>query len=353
MSKKIIVIGAGIIGASISYYLAKAGADVQIIDVHNARGGIATSNSWAWINASWGNDAEYVKLRLRSLEEWHDLATVNPKLAVNWCGSLLWDLPDVELRNYAASNPSVKLIDRLASQRLEPAIAEAPELAVHAAHEGVIEPFTVAEGFMSAAVAQGAKFLKSEVLGFTQSDGRVSGIDTSDNHLYTDEIIIAAGVQSKALLKTLGMDVALDAIPGLLVHSKPVKRCLNGLVIAPNLHVRQTNVGRLVAGTDFGGTEPGTDPTQTAKDLFAALKLFLSDSDDLEMEFYTLGHRPTPRDGLPAIGRPHGMKGLYLAVMHSGITLAPAVGKFVTQELLFDQRDPLLKPYHPDRLISV
>jgi glycine/D-amino acid oxidase-like deaminating enzyme len=353
MSKKIIVIGAGIIGASISYSLAKAGAEVQIVDTYAVRGGIATSNSWAWINASWGNDADYVKLRRHSMELWHGLASVDPRLAVNWCGSLLWDLPQKELRQYAASNGSVKLIDRLACQKLEPKIAFAPELAAHAPHEGVIEPFTAAEGFLSAAVAHGAKVLKTKVLRFIQSDGKISGIETNDNRLYADEVVIAAGVQSKALLKTLDMDLALDAIPGLLVHSKPVGRFLNGLVIAPNLHVRQTNVGRLVAGTDFGGAQPGDDPDQTAKDLFAGLTLFLNDSDELEMEFHTLGHRPTPRDGLPAIGRPRGMKGLYLATMHSGITLAPAAGKFVTQELLFDQRDPLLKPYHPDRLILV
>jgi len=43
------------------------------------------------------------------------------------------------------------------------------------------------------------------------------------------------------------------------------------------------------------------------------------------------------------------MDGLYVAVMHSGITLAPVVGLFAAEELLFGRRDPLLQPYGPDR----
>jgi glycine/D-amino acid oxidase-like deaminating enzyme len=35
--------------------------------------------------------------------------------------------------------------------------------------------------------------------------------------------------------------------------------------------------------------------------------------------------------------------------MHSGITLAPAVGRFVTEELLHARRDPLIAPYGPAR----
>ena len=39
------------------------------------------------------------------------------------------------------------------------------------------------------------------------------------------------------------------------------------------------------------------------------------------------------------------MAGLYLAVMHSGMTLAPAVGLFASGELLKGEEEPLLAPY--------
>jgi len=35
--------------------------------------------------------------------------------------------------------------------------------------------------------------------------------------------------------------------------------------------------------------------------------------------------------------------------MHSGITLAPAIGRFVADEIMTGQRDALLEPYGPDR----
>ena len=67
--KRVIVVGAGIIGASIAWHLAKAGAEVTVIEAGQP-GGVATRNSWAWINASWGNPEIYFRLRTRSMAEW-------------------------------------------------------------------------------------------------------------------------------------------------------------------------------------------------------------------------------------------------------------------------------------------
>jgi glycine/D-amino acid oxidase-like deaminating enzyme len=69
------------------------------------------------------------------------------------------------------------------------------------------------------------------------------------------------------------------------------------------------------------------------------------------MDFYTLGQRPTPGDGFPMLGRPKNSAGLYLVLSHSGITLAPALGLFSTQELMNAVIDPLVLNYHPDRLL--
>jgi glycine/D-amino acid oxidase-like deaminating enzyme len=75
-------------------------------------------------------------------------------------------------------------------------------------------------------------------------------------------------------------------------------------------------------------------------------------AEHVEMDFHTLGFRPTPGDGFPMIGRPLTHEGLYDTVMHSGITLAPAEGLFATAELLEGKRAPLIAAYHPDRLLK-
>jgi glycine/D-amino acid oxidase-like deaminating enzyme len=97
----VIVVGAGVIGASIAWYLARDGARVTIVE-GAAPGGLATPRSWAWLNASWGHPEPYVRLRMRSMEEWHRFEADVPGLEVNWCGSLVWDLPEDELRAFVA-----------------------------------------------------------------------------------------------------------------------------------------------------------------------------------------------------------------------------------------------------------
>ncbi|RWX66022.1 FAD-binding oxidoreductase, partial [Mesorhizobium sp. M4B.F.Ca.ET.089.01.1.1] len=87
----------------------------------------------------------------------------------------------------------------------------------------------------------------------------------------------------------------------------------------------------------------------TARELFKATKAMLRGAEGLELDFHTVGYRPTPVDGFPIIGRAEGMDGLYVAVMHSGITLAPAVGLFAAREILAGERDPLLQPYWLNR----
>jgi glycine/D-amino acid oxidase-like deaminating enzyme len=113
--------------------------------------------------------------------------------------------------------------------------------------------------------------------------------------------------------------------------------------------MRQTAEGRLVAGADYGGADPGPDADATARRLFDSMKAMLRNAGRLEYEGYTLGFRPTPADGFPALGRPKGIGDLYVAVTHSGVTLAPAIGLFAAREILDGARDPLLAPYGADR----
>jgi glycine/D-amino acid oxidase-like deaminating enzyme len=141
----------------------------------------------------------------------------------------------------------------------------------------------------------------------------------------------------------------VTASPGLIVHTAPHDRLLSGLVMAPELHMRQTADGRIVAAADYGGTDPGADPDETAREVFGNLRRMLRGGDGLALDFHTIGYRPIPPDWFPIIGQPRTAPGLYVAVMHSGITLAPAIGLFAAEEMLTGRRDPLLAPYGLDR----
>jgi glycine/D-amino acid oxidase-like deaminating enzyme len=234
--------------------------------------------------------------------------------------------------------------------RIEPAVRNMPELALHVCDEGAAEPVAATLALIENARARGLDVLEgASVTGLETKAGKVIGVATSDGVMAADTVVVAAGANTPQLAATVGIDVPLDAPPGLIVHSKPVPRLLNGLVIATELHVRQTREGRLIAGSDFGGTDPGSDPEGAARDLFAKLKSFLKGGETLEMDFHTVGYRPTPKDGFPILGEAASIEGLYLAVTHSGVTLAPAIGRFAADEILTGTYEPLLAPYRLSR----
>jgi glycine/D-amino acid oxidase-like deaminating enzyme len=352
MPKRVIIIGSGIIGASAAYHLAKAGARVSVLEAGEA-GGVATRNSWAWINASWGNPEPYFRLRLQAIEEWHRLGGEVPGTRVDWCGGLLWDLPPEGLEAHAEQRRAwghpVLRVGPAAIRTIEPNLREVPEQALHVPEEGMVEPLAAARALLAAAVAHGAEVMEETPVKWLLGEARVTGVMTDDGAIHADETLVAAGVESAALLDSAGITLRMTAPPGLLSHSKPAPRLLNGLLMTPDLHLRQTAEGRLVAGTDFGGADPGVDAGALALSLQAKVEAMVQGAEGLGLDFLTIGHRPTPADGFTAIGRPQRRDGLYAIVTHSGVTLAPALGRFAAEELLDGRRDPLLSTFHPDR----
>jgi glycine/D-amino acid oxidase-like deaminating enzyme len=96
---------------------------------------------------------------------------------------------------------------------------------------------------------------------------------------------------------------------------------------------------------------PGVYGRKAAFAAFDAMRGMLTSGASLVPESHVVGIRPIPKDGFPAIGRAAGIAGLYLAVMHSGITLAPAIGRFVADEILNDRRESLIEPYGLERFL--
>jgi glycine/D-amino acid oxidase-like deaminating enzyme len=353
MAKRVIVIGSGIIGASIAYHLAKGGAEVTVIEAGEP-GGIATRASWAWINASWGNPEPYFRLRLRSIEHWHKMQSEIPQLAINWCGGLIWDLPPEELDAYAAERARwgqpLRKVGRGEILAIEPNLTTVPDFGYFAPGEGMLEPLATTARLLDVAKALGAEVLsETPVKWLAEEHGRVVGVMTDEGVIHADETVVAAGANTAQLLDSVGLTFRMTAPAGLLSHSKPAPKLLNGLVMTPGLHIRQTAEGRIVAGTDFAGADPEGSAEGLAADLQAKVEAMVRGAEGLGLDFHTIGYRPTPADGFSAIGRPHSKNGLYLVVTHSGVTLAAALGLFAAQDLLTGARDALLATFSPDR----
>lgn len=341
----IVIIGAGIIGASIAWHAARAGARITVIDAGEP-GGIATPRSLAWINASWGNAPDYFRLRVRAMEEWRRLERELPAIRVGWVGGLLWDLPADRLQAFAAEHASwgyeIRLVDREEVQRIEPQFAEPPALAVHAAGEGAVEPLAATLTLLRTATDLGATVVTGRRVRRIAAVGRqVTGVVTDKGTVDADLVVIAAGIDTPAIAATAGLSLIVDSPPNVLVVTEPHGPLLRGLIMAPALHVRQTADGRLAAATGVDERAPEI----TARSLLDTIRNLFRSKPALSMASHALARRPIPRGGLPVVGRADAVDGLYVAVMHSGITLAPAIGRFVAEELVEGIRDPLLKPF--------
>lgn len=351
---KVVVIGAGIIGASIAWHLARLGARVTVVEAGEP-GGIATRNSWAWINASWGNPEPYFRLRVRAMEEWRRLERELRGLHVAWCGSLNWELPADRLNAFALQHRAwgydIQRVDRTQARQIEPNLREPPDLALHAPREGAAEPLAVTRQFLGTARDLGATVVANRAArSIVLRAGRVVGIETDSGRLDADHVVIAAGIGTAAIAATAGLALPISDPPALLVVSKPHARLLNGLVMTPVLQLRQAADGRLAAAAGFDGTFSDDDGAAAAASVFGAIKAMFLSAASLGFDFHVVGRRPIPRDGMPLVGRAGSVDGLHVAVAHSGITLAPAIGRFVAEEVVIGRREPLLAPFDPGRL---
>jgi glycine/D-amino acid oxidase-like deaminating enzyme len=69
----------------------------------------------------------------------------------------------------------------------------------------------------------------------------------------------------------------------------------------------------------------------------------------LDVEDVRICWRPMPLDGYPVLGASPARRDVYIAVTHSGVTLAPIVGQYVAQEIVDGELARSLQDFRPDR----
>ena len=346
----VLVVGAGIVGASAAWHLLRAGARVTVLEA-DAPGGLATRASFAWINASVGNPYPYFRLRVRAMQEWHTLERELPGLAVRWIGSLYWELPPDERRRFVAEHASwgydIHAVDRDDILRLEPGLAAPPAVAAYAPTEGCVEPAAAACALLTDVERFGGKVITdTPARSLAMQDGRICGVETGTGRLAADEVVVAAGVGAAPLLATAGVTLPLLHRPGVQITTRPHTTLLNGMIMTPGAAIRQSVDGRVIAVTSI---DNGADGPAAALALLEVVQRMFASGEALVLERHVIGYRPMPQDELPVIGRVDAKPGLYVTVTHSGVTLAPVLGRFVAEEILSGRRDGLLAPYGFER----
>jgi len=198
----------------------------------------------------------------------------------------------------------------------------------------------------------GGRRLSAEVTGFAQSDDRVTVVETADEKVAADVVVIAAGAWSKHLTRMLGFATPLDTERGYGVDLPDPGVDLPFPIISMDYHFAMTPLpgGLRLAGTDeLAGLEAPPD-FRRADRLVDATRLVFPELRTHGAERW-MSYRPSHPDSLPVIGRAPRHTNVYLAYGHGhiGFTLAAITGEIVGQ--LVSNEDPALDPapFRPTR----
>jgi glycine/D-amino acid oxidase-like deaminating enzyme len=330
----VVVVGAGIVGAAVAYEVALAGADVTLVDKSLPASGV-TGDSFAWIGGPSGADLPDGSwpLRRRALQAYRRLQSQVPGVQVRWTGSVAWDEqgPAEDRR----LGPDEHLLDAAQVWRLEPNLADPPARALHKDTDGAIDPVAVTDALVSAARAQGARLIVgSAVTALCVSDGQVMGVQIAGEFLACDTVVVTAGVDAPVLCAQLGFDLPIAASPALLLRFIAAPGLVRTLIASPHLEVREAAGGQLLVAAGYHNEASQDDLNRTAHEMLSRLGATFTGPPEIRLVSVRLAARPMPADGLPVIGALPGISGAYVAVMHSGVTLAPIAARFIAQEVV-------------------
>jgi glycine/D-amino acid oxidase-like deaminating enzyme len=320
------VIGAGIVGSSIAYRLARRGASVTLID-RGQPAGECTGKSFAWIGP------EDPPLGSGTLDEYRRLEHELPGLPIDWTGALVWrrDAAETErsARERATAGIDVRLVERDEILRLEPNLREPPELAA-LTQGGALDPVETTKILVSAAQESGARVRVDAEANLVTTGSKVSGVRIQKELISTDIVVVAAGVGTNKLIEPIGLRLPIESSPALLVRLKTPRALVNRIVASPPREVRQFSADIIV--TPEEGIEGGLDAA--AERALADVQRMLTGAETTQLDSFALGTRPMPSDGLPIVGFAPGIEGLYIAVMHAGVNRAPIVGRLASSEIV-------------------
>jgi glycine/D-amino acid oxidase-like deaminating enzyme len=345
---KTLILGAGVIGAAIAFQLSRRGHEVTILEAGTIGGG-ASGRSFGWINASFHLSPEHFRLRMAGIAAHHRLAELLPDCPTRWPGCIWYEEPSgpMERSLQALGYPVGRLTRREIAARL-PALGPVPEEALVFPAEGAVDPAELARRLIA---ASGAKVWRGvPVLALAGQAGRITGAVTAQGLVSADQVVVAAGTGAPALLETAGVALPMLSRPGLMLATAPLPPVLPVILAAPGGEIRQDAAGRLLMPTaanhqgDAAKAVAGL-PGGHADAAMARLRALLPGLAP-DWQEVTLAHRPVPGDGLPVIGEAR--PGLWVAVMHSGVTLAAIAGEAVAAGIA-GADDPLLAPFAPGR----
>lgn len=368
MAGRVVVLGAGVIGASLALRLAQAGMAVTVLEARRVGAGTSGS-SFAWTNANTKRPRTYFDLNVAGMRAHRALA--DEFGATPWWrpgGNLEWAdrEGEAELRarvgelqgwGYAAEWLAPGALAELEPDIDPAAVGDAA--VVLFPDEGMLDPVVYAHAMLREARRLGAALhTRGRVLRVETRGGRVTGVLTEDGaHHPADVVVNCLGRWVNDVAVEPGLHLPMASTPGLLVLTPPVPTGLRRVVHAPTVNLRPEGAGRLLLQWEGGdiGLDPDRPPapdSPAVREVLRRAEAVLPDTAPLEAESARIGVRPIPADGHSAFGPAPRLAGYWFAVTHSGATLAPFAGLALADEIAHGRERPELAAFRPARFFN-
>ncbi len=334
MAQSVTIIGAGIIGAMAAWECARAGWDVTVIADPGAQR--ASDGSLVWLNASTVTDPVYADLRGQSLTLWHRIKTQVPDCPVEFPGTLL-----ATGDGFGADQAPVVTPPQAAD--LAPGLAQ-PDTMYFVKDEGRADPQAMMDWVQGQLAQSGVAQVNAAVVKI--APGCVTLADGTERRCH--KIVVAAGNGSGPLLAQAGYELPVIAKPGVVFWTNPVPPLAQPVVMTPELDLWQRADGRVLVASSLAKSTQDDARLEAARVLQVLGETFPGQSFQIERTVQR--DRPVPADGFPLVGPVPGLEGVFCAVTHSGMTLAPIIAQTVLA--LLENRPHTMAEFALDRAIQ-
>jgi glycine/D-amino acid oxidase-like deaminating enzyme len=371
------VIGAGVLGASVAARLAASGARVTLLDRDHP--GQATSRwSFAWLNSNDKAPRHYHDLNQAGIRAWAELApgldgaawyrpVGHVELAASDAGRTALA---ARVRRLAGWGYPARLVTAAEARELEPSLRPPPPgtAAAWFPEEAYVLTEPLIARLIARATDHGAEILTGDRGHVVAIDGDAPRVRTAAGTvLEPDQVVCCAGRWTPALagapdqVPLIPWETPGATAPGLVVRAAssgqpgqpgPVRLLhTDDLALRPHADGRALHLEAPDAAVDLH--TPEEDLQAWAAELLRRARRTLRTLEDhAQVTECHVCVRPMPRDGHPIVGPLPGAPAVYVAVTHSGVTLAAHLAELITTDLLTGTAPEALAPYRPDRFLT-
>lgn len=351
----IVILGAGVIGTSIAFHLARRNAGrIAVLDKdHVGRGGSGRSSALVRMHYSYPPEVQLALVSLHMFQHWREV--VGEPGDFRKTGFVRIVHPNeterlkqnVEMQRKLGVN--VRLITRNELRELEPDWAvDEVELAAYEPDSGYGDGAGVANDFLSRARDSGVTYMpRTLATSFRIQNGRVRGVVTDHGEIDAPVIIAALGPWTRPLLQTAGYDLPIETEyhqVAILKNAPDMKgggcACIDSVTAT---YFRSDAHDKFLVGDFYGqrGADPDNFPQRASdeslEDLIERACGRVSKLQNAEVMRGVTGVYDMTPDARPLLGEVPGINGLYVCAGFSGMgfKISPAIG-LVMSELLLD-----------------